>query len=397
MEISSNIMPNKEKYIVVHAGKRDDYQVSIALFENNQLQYLVTDDYFFRYFIISEKRIPLHKVKISITALFWLIMFKIFKYEKLQFYKDRALSNKATKLANKTNSNLLAYSYYALPAFINLKPQLKKILFQLHPYSLYVKNIFEEEIKLIPEAIHSLKKENELLLSKSQLDYLNNEINFADKIICASSFTKKSIIHYFPKMNISVVPYGVNFDNFIFRNKVQTEGKTLNVLFVGSFNQRKGIYYLLDAIQKLQNQNVDIALHLVGRGIIDDFIFEKFNIKKLKISYNLTISRLVEAYHNADVFVLPSICEGFGQVILEAMATGLPIITTENTSGLDIIENGKEGFVIPIRNVPLLVEKLTYFYNNRNEVIEMGKNAFIKSKKYDLDSFKQNLINCINE
>ena len=57
----------------------------------------------------------------------------------------------------------------------------------------------------------------------------------------------------------------------------------------------------------------------------------------------------------------------------------------------------QQAHVIPIRNVPLLVEKLTYFYNNRNEVIEMGKNAFIKSKKYDLDSFKQNLINCINE
>jgi len=84
---------------------------------------------------------------------------------------------------------------------------------------------------------------------------------------------------------------------------------------------------------------------------------------------------LCNYYHQASVFVMPSIEEGLSVVQLQAMSCGIPIICTTNSGGEDIIEEGESGFTIPIRNTESLKNKIMYFYNNRSECLRMGKNA----------------------
>jgi glycosyltransferase involved in cell wall biosynthesis len=87
---------------------------------------------------------------------------------------------------------------------------------------------------------------------------------------------------------------------------------------------------------------------------------------------------LQEYYAQSSVFVLNSVQDGFGLVVLQAAACGVPVICTCNTVGADVIEDGKEGFVIPIRSVDILKEKLLFLYEHPQERIRMGQAALAK-------------------
>lgn len=383
-----------KKYIVVHSGKRDSYKVAEALYEANQLGYLVTDDYIFRHYAKKQNSIPLNHIITSYTAIFWLLMYKIIKKQFCQVNKDKALSKKAAKAANKYQYDLIAYSYYGLPAFDMLNPTLKKILFQLHPQPAFIKRLFEEEIRLVPAAEKSLSQEHELKNNDNHFKQLNLEAKKADLVLCASSFTKYTLEQEEIKTAIEVIPYGVTLKDYPFFER--TNSKPLKVLFVGSLNQRKGIYYLLEAIEKLQKANYEVELTIVGRGIFDKEMLNLFTIKNLNLKQNVTFSELINSYKESDVFVLPSICEGFAQVILEAMATGLPVISTNHTSAPDLINDGVDGFVISIRSSESIIEKLIYLIENPEERLKMGKLAFEKSKLFTWERFKNQLIKSIN-
>ena len=146
----------------------------------------------------------------------------------------------------------------------------------------------------------------------------------------------------------------------------------------------------------MQKANYEVELTIVGRGIFDKEMLDLFTIKHLYLKQNISFSELLESYKMSDVFVLPSICEGFAQVILEAMATGLPIISTKHTSAQDLIENGVDGFVIPIRSSDAICEKLIFLIHNPEKRLKMGNLAFLKSKKNTWQTFKSTLIETLN-
>jgi glycosyltransferase involved in cell wall biosynthesis len=112
---------------------------------------------------------------------------------------------------------------------------------------------------------------------------------------------------------------------------------------------------------------------------------------------NISHSELTALYRACDVFVFPSLCEGFGHVILEAMSSGLPVITTKNTAGADTIEHGKEGFLVPIRDVDLLVEYLELLCKDRQLCREIGMNARIKAEQFTYEKFRERIIAVIDE
>ena len=91
--------------------------------------------------------------------------------------------------------------------------------------------------------------------------------------------------------------------------------------------------------------------------------------------------KLNSYYSSANVLVFPSLVEGFGLVLTEAMACGIPIITTPNTAGPDLITDGVEGFIIPIRDVEALKEKLEWCYLHPQELADMGKKARQKAEQ----------------
>jgi glycosyltransferase involved in cell wall biosynthesis len=103
---------------------------------------------------------------------------------------------------------------------------------------------------------------------------------------------------------------------------------------------------------------------------------------------------LPKIYRSADVFVFPSLLEGMPLVVLEAMASGLPVITTPNGPG-DLVRDGVDGFVVPIRDVDAIVEKLEYLRAHPEERLRMGQNARERAKMFTWEHYRTKVADFI--
>jgi glycosyltransferase involved in cell wall biosynthesis len=133
------------------------------------------------------------------------------------------------------------------------------------------------------------------------------------------------------------------------------------------------VHYLLEAWRKLQPGG-DVELWLVGRMSLASKLLEKLP-GRVVVRPSVPRPELFDIYRRAGILVFPSLCEGFGMVITEAMANGLPVITTCNTAGPDLIEAGKNGFLVPIRDSERLAETMQWCLDHRDDVFAMGRAA----------------------
>ncbi|HSN47375.1 MAG TPA: glycosyltransferase family 4 protein [Flavobacterium sp.] len=202
-----------------------------------------------------------------------------------------------------------------------------------------------ESLNLPWEPFHKKDKERRL-----------KEYDAADYILLPSEFVKNTFLAKgFPEEKLLKVPYGLTVPVQMGSSTI-TEYATFNVLYVGSVSVRKGIRYLIEAFKMLEIPNkkltivgpVDQISGIEDLEITDDIVFVGV----------LKGAELEKAYQAADVFCLPTIEDGYGLVLGEALSYGLPLITTTNSGGLDLIAEGKEGFIVPIRNSLAIYEKL---------------------------------------
>jgi starch synthase len=240
-----------------------------------------------------------------------------------------------------------------------------------------------EEAERFPELAKALQAAQE---PKAKLARKEQEIQLADHIFVASSMTQRSVLAagVVPD-RISVIPYGAPIDYFYPQPKPDD---TFRALFVGRVGPRKGMHYLLQAWQQLRLPQAE--LRLIGINELPSGWLEQFS-SSVHYLPSVPHSTLNAYYSTASVFVFPSLVEGFGLVLLEAMACGIPIITTPNTAGPDLITDGVEGFIIPIRDVEVLKEKLEWCYQHPEELAEMGQAARKKAEEMTWDKYRQNL------
>ncbi len=165
----------------------------------------------------------------------------------------------------------------------------------------------------------------------------------ASHYLAASSFTRQSLVeHGVAAASIAVVPYGVDLEHYrpSERSSRRTDAAPLELLFVGRINQRKGLTYLLDALRLLNT--AQLRLTICGRVVDDLSLFKPFEAQ-VQIRPSVSAEELVRAYQSADLFVFPSVAEGFGQVLLESLASGLPILSTTHTAAPDLIDEECSG------------------------------------------------------
>ena len=397
------------KAVTVFAGSRDHYQLPIALAEANLLEALVTDLYFpndRKWFnatvgqiipdhILSKRfRSELHSqyVHLPTLALAVSATTRVLPQVNANWFKDQVLGASARKRAINTGSALLAYSYYAYQAFKPGADQSPyRFLFQVHPHPLTVRRVLSEELGITPTARDSLIQEAELRIPDHQLERLSQEPTLANGWVAASSFTKQSLVENgIPADQIHVVPYGVDTSAFAQRTEQLHSDQPFTVIFVGQMIQRKGLSYLLDAIRLMKSRHIQLIL--CGRGYIDQSLFENYQDLNIEVHVNLPFSGLLEQLYRSHIFVLPSLVEGFGHVIVEAMATGLPVIATPHTGGVDIITDGKEGYIVPIRSAEAIAEKLSWAIDNPSRLREMGNAAAQQARKFTWERFRQAIV-----
>jgi glycosyltransferase involved in cell wall biosynthesis len=158
-------------------------------------------------------------------------------------------------------------------------------------------------------------------------------------------------------------------------------------LFVaaGHLSIRKGTHYLLEAWRKI-GPRPDAQLLLVGHDSLPPALKEGLP-DNVTIRANVPREELFGIFREATSLVLPSLCEGFAMVILEALAHALPVITTPNSGGADFVRNGEAGWIVPIRDPESLADRIVWSIEHRDQMAQMGMTGRIRSQYWTWDDF----------
>jgi starch synthase len=250
------------------------------------------------------------------------------------------------------------------------------------PLSL-ARNLLLREAERWPDFADSLPPAD--CLSDKQLRRNAEEIALADAILAPSRYVREALLVAGARPErILNVPFGVDVERFAPKTH-ETDG-VFRVLFVGQLSQRKGIAQLLEAFQRLRlpRAKLEFVGDIVGTGgwlsrYRDVFAWTP----------QVPHAVLAEIYSRADVFVFPSLHEGSALVTYEALASGLPVITTPNAGS--VVRDGIEGFLIPAAEIEPLAERILELYRDPERRREMARAARRRAEAFSWTVYGERL------
>ncbi len=218
------------------------------------------------------------------------------------------------------------------------------------------------------------------------------EWRLADLIVGGSSFVIDGLrAQQVPQGKCRVVPYGVPLESFPASERPKSKAsEKLRVLFAGGIDLRKGVPYLLGALRLLGSSSIEARI--VGASAVKPDRLRPYQAVATFLG-SVPRSRMADLYQWADVFVLPSICEGSAIVTYEALASGLPVVATPNTGAM--VREGIDGVLVPIRDVEALAKVLERFARDREFLRFCSQNALAGRERLGLPVYREKLVGII--
>jgi len=230
--------------------------------------------------------------------------------------------------------------------------------------------------------------------SEEKLTRKDNELKLADIIFVASSFTAKTLADYPGKLpDVRVIPYGFP-PVAASREYLHPANRPLKLLFVGGLSQRKGIADLFAAVKNIGSK---VELTIVGRKTNAECPALDEALKRHKWIASLPHEEVLELMRENDVLVFPSLFEGFGLVITEAMSQGTPVITTDRTAGPDLITHNENGWIVQAGSTEALQLQIEKLIENPEMVAVAGKAAMEKAAQRPWEKYGRELSDAIIE
>ncbi|MDP5081564.1 MAG: glycosyltransferase family 4 protein [Winogradskyella sp.] len=365
------------KILLSHSGKQHSYQVAKAMNElgvldrfytssyvaNKTLQTLflkTNNNYFTRRFLIglSGPQIDANWRFELKEIVFRKLYGKSIKTQNAVYDRDvqfdAYVAGQIEKRANKENLKGQVFWGFQGSCYNSLKAAknagMVTVIELATAHVVAAKRILGEEQDLQPEWADSI---DNLYFPATYEQRLIAEPHLADYVVVASEFTKSTVLEVgILEAQILYLPLGVDVAAVEPKQDL-TYNKPIKLLYAGTVTQRKGIKYLLEAMTSYDKSEIELHIygHIQGNG-------DAFRAYESQVFYHGPVSQkeLFNLYKNFDYLVLPSIFEGFGLVIVEAMAAGLPVITTTHTYGAELITHKENGFLVAIRSVSELRE-----------------------------------------
>lgn len=208
-------------------------------------------------------------------------------------------------------------------------------------------------------------------------DLEDEEIALADLVLCGSDFCAETLVaEGTPADKIAVAEYGADLERFSPLPDPRT-GSGVRLLFVGSLALRKGVHYLVEAAHRLER--LGVRLSLVGDRRVRSEALARYSGVVSTVPFRLH-GEMPALYREHDIYVFPSLVEGSSLSIYEAMAAGLPVVTTPNAGS--IVRDGLEGLVVPPRDVQALAAAVERLVRDRDMRVEMGRAARRRAESY---------------
>lgn len=253
----------------------------------------------------------------------------------------------------------------------------------------HARRLLGEEARLQPDFAGTMQYHN---LPPSMENQLDDEIAIAENILVLSSYQARTFIEAgVPPEHLMLTPLGVDVELFKPPTSPPERGG-LQILFVGQITQRKGLSYLLDGFKRAAIPGSELVL--VGKPVGNalDLVRKTPGVRHVA---HMPRWLLPTAYAAADIFVLPSLVEGFPLTALEAMACGLPVIVSENTFGRDVVTDEDDGYVVPIRDSAAIVERLQQLARDPMLRRRIGDAAAIRARDFSWEHYGRRVADLI--
>lgn len=247
------------------------------------------------------------------------------------------------------------------------------------------RRLLEEEALRLPQWAHTLGGTAD---SREKLERKDRELAMADLVVCPSRFVADSLPPEFADgKRVLVAPFGSPPPGP--EPAARPAGSPLRVLFAGSMGQRKGLADLFDAVARLGRSDVELVV--MGSPCAPMEFYRRAGgrfVHEPPRPHGAVLALM----RSCDVFCLPSIVEGRALVVQEAMSQGLPVIVTANTGADDVVEEGINGFVVPIREPVQIAARLAWFADNRRAIPEMGREAQRAAARHTWEAYGQAIL-----
>ena len=304
---------------------------------------------------------------------------------------DRAFAAAVGKLHLPPHQALFGYSYASLE-ILQLARATKTftILNQIDPGPMEFRLVSEEMTRNpglagLPQPFPS-----------AYYDRVRQEWALADVVIVNSEWSRDALISEgVEPAKIEILPLAYepaqskeNGD----RRSHAVPGQALRVLWLGQVNVRKGIHYLLEAARLLEGEN--IQFDIVGPGNLLSTALAGV-ARGVRFHGAVSRDRAGQWYGQADVFVLPTLSDGFALTQLEALSHGLPVVATPNCGR--VVESGKTGFIVPARDAAALAAALRLFVHDRALAPSMAPACRAAVRSYSLDAYGKRLVEIIRK
>jgi alpha-maltose-1-phosphate synthase len=204
----------------------------------------------------------------------------------------------------------------------------------------------------------------------------------ADYICVASNFVQNSFLKRgYPAEKLLFCPYPVDLEAFTPAPEPRPADRPFTILHTGGLSLRKGTPYLLEAFRLIRKEVPNAMLRIkrhVRNDVVD--ILKKNSDLPIEWSDNLDFDGHVRRYQTSDLLLFPSIEDGFALVVAEALACGLPVITTPNTGASDLVQSGVNGEIVPIRNARALADAALKWWERIRAGERVGRVGELKQR-----------------
>jgi len=386
---------------VVALGARDYYQVAIALYERGLLGRLITDFYGLRWFRrLSARRIspdlPASKVRSSWPHAAGLYLLRGMRFNTPRRYLvDFSFGFFAALFTWMGPNRAIVYSYYlegfcAFYRLIRSRPQ-RLICFQVHPTPWFINSIVaQDSLKFAGYCATRLSPDIEATFDERDYRRYRRAIAMCHGVIAASQITIRSVFDGGAgSLPFCIAPYGsrlaVNPQTAV---SAAASTEPIRILTVCQLTQRKGMHWAFEAMRRLSPQEQAGYQWTVVSNLVDPKL-AALKPDNASIVRDLSHRQLTELMRSADVFLLPSLIEGFGLVYVESLSQGTPIVYTANTGAQDICTAGVHGFCVPISDLESLVALLRRELADRQRLSAMRADCARLATEVDWSQFRQ--------
>ena len=408
------------KVIVVHPGRQHSFRLAEALHQKGLLHSYVTSvyvkrsDLLFRLAVNLPKlnkrfkrrfclKVPEEKIRTErfLLGILILLVYRIDRRKNVYGKMNRIFINMfglkvAKYIANENVDAVISYdnaSYRLFTELVKSRCEVLRIIDHAHPPRNFLHNVYNQLMPPGDSILRSFEK-NGYIRSKQMADFYRDELLLGQKHIVASTFSEAGL--KFSGVLIGedseIIPYGVNYKRFG-SPMHQHNSETLKVLFVGELNQRKGLREIIEVASTLSKEKFEF--NLIGEFYGDSRAFTNIppNVNFLG---RVTAEVLQENYKEADVFLFPSYGEGFGLVLLEAMASSCVVIASKNCAGPDLLTEDC-GFTVNAGDVDIMAHLIEDLYQNPKKMRLIAKNATEKARNYSWELYNDNIVRTVNK